>query len=56
MTKRLLFILILLPYLGYSQTNISSWTRNANGKKASYWATAQSGMSVTYSYGFYSKL
>jgi hypothetical protein len=50
MTKRLLLILLLLPYLGNSQTNISSWTRNADGKKASYWATAQSGMSVTYTF------
>jgi hypothetical protein len=29
---------------------IDSWIKNANGKKASYWLTAGSGMSVTYTY------
>ena len=48
--KKLLIVLILMPFLAQSQSIISSWTRNVNGKKGSYYA--QTGTAQTPVYTF----
>ncbi len=50
MNKKLIALFFLCPVLLHSQALISAWTLNANGKKASYWATTGSGMAVTYTF------
>ncbi len=47
--KNLLALLFLCPIIGHTQI-ITSWTLNVAGKKASYYKTTQSGMSVTYTF------
>ena len=50
MKKSLFSLLFLCPFVANAQSLINNWTLNSNGKKASYWKTTQSGMSVTYSF------
>jgi hypothetical protein len=45
-----LFFLLLLPLGAQSQAILNKWIMNANGKKASYWATTGQGMNVSYSF------
>ena len=48
--KKLLIVLILMPFWAQSQSIIYSWTRNVNGKKGSYYA--QTGTAQTPVYTF----
>jgi YHYH protein/Secretion system C-terminal sorting domain len=48
--KNLIIMLFLMPFVVQSQTIISKWTMNANGKKASYWAQTGTAQTPTYTF------